>query len=135
MIFLTIKDEAPAVISKITTESTLYPGAENRVQTIISWETDELAVCQLFYHQGLAPLKEVDSLPLEIDFAQKHVQVTTNLLPATVYKFWMECFDDVENKTISEDFIMLTPTREENIIDIILRNFETTFGWVKGFNR
>lgn len=135
LIFLTIKDEAAPVISKINTESTLYPGAENRVQTIISWETDELAICQLFYHQGLAPLKEVDRLPIEIDFVQKHVQVTTNLLPATVYKFWMECFDDVENKTISEDFIMLTPTREQNIIDIILRNFETTFGWVKGLTR
>lgn len=134
LIFLTIKDEAPPVISKINTESTLYPGADNKVQTIISWETDEPSVCQLFYHQGLAPLKEVDTLPAEIDFTQKHIQVTVSLLPATVYKFWLECFDDVENKSISDDFIMLTPIREESIIDIILKNFETTFGWVKGLS-
>jgi len=132
LIFLTIKDEAPPVISKINTESTLYPGADNKVQTIISWETDEPSVCQLFYHQGLAPLKEVDKLPAETDYTQKHIQVTVNLLPATVYKFWIECFDDTENKSISDDFIMLTPVREESIIDIILKNFETTFGWVKG---
>lgn len=130
--FLTIKDEVPPIISKIRTESTLYPGADTKVQTIITWETDELSVCQFFYHQGLSTGDNVQKLDIEKDFAQKHVQVTTNLLPSTVYKFWVKCWDDVENETSSKDFSMLTPTREESIIDIILKNFESTFGWVRG---
>jgi len=132
LIFLTIKDMAPPVISKINTESTLYSGGENKVQTIVGWETDEPAICQIFYHQGLTPTDDAEKLEMEGDYTQKHIQVTTNLLPATVYKFWMECFDDVHNKTVANDFIMLTPSREESIIDIILKNFESTFGWVKG---
>jgi hypothetical protein len=130
--FLTIKDELPPAISKINTESTLYPGADNKVQTIVSWETDEMATCQFFFHQGFNAPEKVDTLPMEKDLTQKHVQVTANLLPSAVYKFWIECLDKVGNKSRSTDFIMLTPTREQNIIDIILKNFESTFGWVKG---
>jgi hypothetical protein len=130
--FLTIKDEAPPAISKINTESTLYPGSDNKVQTIVSWETDEMATCQFFFHQGFNAPEKVDVLPMEKDLTQKHVQVTTNLLPSTVYKFWIECLDKVSNKARSSDFIMLTPSRDQNIFDIILKNFETTFGWVQG---
>ncbi len=129
--FLTIKDETEPMISKVRTESTLYPGGDTKVQTIISWETDELAVCQLFYHQGLATGEDINELEIEEDYIKKHVQVTTNLLPSTVYKYWIKCWDDVKNEARSRDFSMLTPTREESIIDIILKNFESTFGWVK----
>jgi hypothetical protein len=133
--FLTTKDEVAPVISKVKTESTLYAGSDNKVQTIVTWETDEAAICQFFFHQGLVAPDKVDELPLEKDYTQKHTQVTANLLPSTVYKFWVECYDDVENKGRSADFIILTPTREESIIDIILKNFESTFGWVKSFNK
>jgi hypothetical protein len=129
--FLTIKDEVPPVVSRVKTESTLYPGSDNKVQTIVSWETDEQAICKFFFHMGLTAPEKVDELPIEKDFTQKHTQVTTNLLPSTVYKFWVECYDDVSNKSRSSDFIILTPSREENIIDIIMKNFEGTFGWVK----
>jgi hypothetical protein len=129
--FITTRDEYPPVISKVNTESTLYPGTENKIQTIASWETDELAKCQLFYHQGLVMVDEPDSLPREEDYGIKHVQVITNFLPSTVYKFWIVCSDEADNTAKSDDFTMLTPTQEESIIDIIIKNFESTFGWVK----
>lgn len=129
--FITTRDKYPPVIAKVNTESTLYPGSENRIQTIASWETDEPAMCQLFYHQGLVMANEPDTLEKEDDYTTKHVQVVTNFLPSTVYKFWIVCEDEAENKGRSEDFTMLTPTQEESIIDIILKNFENSFGWVK----
>ncbi len=129
--FITIKDEAPPVISKVNTESTLYPGSENKVQTIASWQTDESSICQFFYHQGLVVVDEGQFLPSEEELSIKHVQVVTNFLPSTVYKFWIVCKDEVGNQARSQDFTMLTPTQEESIIDIIIRNFESTFGWVK----
>jgi hypothetical protein len=128
--FLTIKDVVPPAISKVNTESTLYPGADVKVQTIVSWETDEAAVCQFSFHQGFNATEKVNVLAMETDYGQKHVQVTTDLLPSTVYKFWIECYDKVGNKARTSDYIMLTPTQEQNIIDIILKNFESTFGWV-----
>jgi hypothetical protein len=129
--FITTKDEYPPTITKVNTESTLYPGSENKVQTIVSWQSDEPAICQLFYHQGLVVVDEGESLAPEDEFALKHVQVVTNFLPSTVYKFWIVCEDDVGNQGRSQDFTMLTPTQEESIIDIIIKNFESTFGWVK----
>ena len=129
--FITVKDELPPAIAKVNTESTLYPGSDNKIQTIVSWETDELAQCQLFYHQGLVSIDEPQFLPAEEDYGLKHVHVVTNFLPSTVYKFWIVCADEAGNEIKSADFTMLTPTREESIIDIILKNFESTFGWVK----
>lgn len=129
--FITTRDEEPPVITKVNTESTLYPGSDNKVQTIISYETDEQSKCQLNYHRGIVSLEGEEQLPEENDFVTDHVQVVTNFLPANVYKFWIICRDDAQNIAKSQDFTMLTPSQEESIIDIILKNFEGTFGWVK----
>jgi hypothetical protein len=67
----------------------------------------------------------------EEDYGTEHVQVITNFLPSTVYKFWIICNDEADNVAKSQDFSMLTPTQEESIIDIIIKNFESSFGWVK----
>lgn len=129
--FITIKDEYPPEISKVTTESTLFPGTDNKIQTIASWETDEPSVCQIFYHPGLMFVDEPLQQPKEEELTVKHVQVITNFLPSTVYKFWIICNDEAENEAKSDDFTMLTPTQEESIIDIIIKNFESSFGWLK----
>jgi len=129
--FITTRDEEPPTITKVNTESTLYPGSDNKVQTIISFETDEASKCQLNYHRGIVSLDGDEFLPEEQDFVSDHVQVVTNFLPANVYKFWLTCRDDAQNMARSQDFTMLTPSQEESIIDIILKNFEGTFGWVK----
>ena len=130
--FTTTKDVVPPIISKINTESTLYPGTDNKTQTIISWRTDEPSTCQFFFHQGLTVAGEKpDSLTAEEDFITNHVQVVTAFQPATVYKFWIECNDKTLNKVKSEDYTMLTPAKEQSILDLIIKNFEGTFGWLK----
>jgi hypothetical protein len=128
--FTTTKDIIPPVISKVNTESTLYPGTENKTQTIISWHTDEPAKCQFFYGQGLAADNSPSTLAAEEDFTTNHVQVVTAFQPAMVYKFWLECNDKTLNKGKSESFTMLTPAREQSILDLIIKNFEGTFGWL-----
>lgn len=130
--FTTIKDEVPPVISRVTNESTLFPGAEAKIQTIVSWDTDELSLCQFSYRQGLATSgNDTEAQGKEVDFATHHVQVVVEFAPSTVYKFWVECSDRSGNRARSEDFVLFTPEKEKSIIDIILENFEGTFGWVK----
>lgn len=129
--FITVRDRHAPEISKVNTESTIYPGSDNKIQTIVSWRTDEPAKCQLFYHQGLIMTDEAKFLPQEEDYTVKHVEVVTNFLPSSVYKYWIECSDEAENTKKSEDFTMLTPTQEESIIDIIIKNFESQFSWMK----
>jgi hypothetical protein len=130
--FVTVKDTAPPIISNVTNESTLFPGGESRIQTIIEWITDEPAHCSLTYREGIAG--GVD--PTVIDskdtgYAAQHVEVIVDFAPATVYQFWLECADEAGNSVKSENYVLFTPIQEKNIIDIIIENFESTFGWVK----
>jgi hypothetical protein len=131
--FVTVKDEVAPIISKVNNESTLFPGAETKIQTIAGWETDEPALCQFFYSQGLAGVgdDQEESLEKEVNPVTEHVKVVVGFAPSTVYRFWMICEDLVGNSTRSEDFVLFTPEKEKNIIDIIIENFEGTFGWLK----
>jgi len=131
--FVTVRDVIAPEISKVNNESTLFPGEDTKIQTIMSWETDEPAMCQVFYTQGLVlPEGETgESMLPEPNPTTSHTQVIVGFAPATVYKFWMICKDESLNESRSEDFVLITPVKEKNIIDIILENFEGTFGWVK----
>jgi hypothetical protein len=132
MRFVTIKDVEPPIISKVTNESTLFPDSDAKIQTIVSWETDELTQCDFYYHEGLASTEKDTILPRQDEgYNEKHVRVIIDFRPATVYKFWVICADSSANSARSEDFVLFTPQKEKSIIDIILENFQGTFGWVK----
>lgn len=130
--FVTVKDTAAPIISNVTNESTLFPGGESRIQTIIEWLTDEPAHCSLTYQEGIAGGIE----PTTIDskdsgYSAKHTEVIVDFAPATVYQFWLTCADEAGNSVKSENYVLFTPIQEKSIIDIIIENFSSTFGWVK----
>jgi chitodextrinase len=134
--FTTIKDEQPPTISSVTVDSTLYPGEEQvRVQVVVNWKTDENAICQFFYQEGLAEGQEGTALTPETEYSQKHIQVITEFAPNSTYKFWMKCRDKSGNEKKSEYYTLLTPTKEKSILDIIIENLQATFGWVKKIGR
>ncbi len=133
--FTTVKDVSPPVIAKVTEESTLFASADVKVQTIVSWFTDEKAYCQFFYREGLNPEVEPVGTGLEKEPRTDHVEVIVEFLPSTVYQFWIECKDPSNNKSKSENFVLFTPNKEKSIIDIILENFQGTFGWVKNIGK
>lgn len=130
--FITVKDTAPPIISNVTNESTLFPGGESRVQSIVEWKTDEPAFCTMTYREGVAGGVEPTTIEAEsVTYTDKHVEVIVDFASATVYQFWLNCADDAGNKIQSENFVLFTPIQEKNIIDLILENFQSTFGWVK----
>jgi len=129
--FVTVKDTAPPIISNVTNDSTLFPG-ESRIQTIIEWLTDEPAHCTLSYREGITG--GVD--PTVIDsrdtgYSARHTEVIIDFAPATVYQFWLNCADEAGNAVKSENYVLFTPIQEKSIIDIIIENFQSAFGWVK----
>ena len=130
--FVTMRDVVPPTISKVTNESTLFPSEDTKIQTILSWVTDEPSTCQVFYIQGLVKSggDGGDALPPETGAVTSHTQVIVGLAPAMVYKFWMRCDDPSHNGAQSEDYVLITPIKEKSIIDLILQNFQGTFGWV-----
>lgn len=131
--FVTTKNLIPPLISQVDNDSTLYPGQDTTVQTVVSWATDEPASCNLSYTNSVtANTASVVSSTPEAAFLMKHVSVVTNFQPATVYKYWVTCTDEDGNTTSSEDFVLLTPEQQKSIIDIIMDNFKGTFGWLNG---
>ncbi len=130
--FVTVRDIASPIISNVTNESTIFPGSESRIQTIVEWVTDEPAYCLMTYREGVAGGTEPTVREKEkIEYNTRHVEVVVDFAPATVYQFWLNCNDQAGNKIQSENFVLFTPIQEKNIIDLILENFQSTFGWVK----
>lgn len=134
--FVTVRDVVSPLITKVKNESTLFPGEDVKIQTIFAWETDEPATCQVFYAQGLIAEggDNTSALPEELNPITVHTQVVVGFAPATVYKYWMKCKDPSRNESQTEDYVLITPIKEKSIIDIILENFEGTFGWVKNIS-
>jgi len=130
--FITVRDTAPPLITNVTNESTLFPGGESRIQTIVAWDTDEDSSCLMTYQEGAAGGVEPFTIEKEqVSYNKKHVEVIVDFAPATVYQFFLTCTDEAGNDVQSENFVLFTPIQEKNIIDLILENFESTFGWVK----
>jgi hypothetical protein len=130
--FITVRDTAAPIISNVTNESTLYPGGESRIQTIIEWLTDEPSSCTLSFREGITGGVDPTVIePEDESYVEKHTEVIVDFAPATVYQFWLTCADDAGNSVDSENFVLFTPIQEKNIIDIIIENFESTFGWVQ----
>ena len=130
--FITVRDIAVPIITNVTNESTLFPGSESRIQTIIEWDTDEPSSCLLTYQEGVAGGTEPFTVEKElVQYSTSHVEVVVDFAPATVYQFFLTCEDEAGNSVQSENFVLFTPIQEKNIIDLILENFEATFGWVQ----
>ena len=88
------------------------------------------------YREGVAG--GVDPITIEkenVQYSTNHVEVIVDFAPATVYQFWLNCTDEAKNTIKSENFVLFTPIQEKNIIDLILENFQSTFGWVKNITK
>jgi hypothetical protein len=124
--FTTGEDLNPPVIDQVRTDSAL--AQQDKVQTIISWLTDEPADTTLLYREGInAPEKEVK---VSDALVTQHIAVITIFQPGSVYYFRARSTDVSGNTATSGDFALLTPKRKENIIQIIISNFQEIFGWV-----
>jgi len=130
--FVTVKDTEPPIISNVTNESTIFPGGESRIQTIVEWDTDEPAFCEMTYQEGVVGGSDSYTIEKEnVSYTNNHVEVIVDFAPGTVYQFYLECKDESGNSVRSENYVLFTPVQEKNIIDLIIENFEKTFGWVK----
>ncbi|MDI6603230.1 MAG: fibronectin type III domain-containing protein, partial [Patescibacteria group bacterium] len=128
--FSTGEDIIPPEITQVRTDTALSPRGD-RVQTIISWRTNEPASSQVFYQEGIAPVEKMESTPLDKTLVTRHIVVITTFKPGTVYKFYVQSADAAGNLSQSTDYTVLTPHRRESVIRIIIKNFEETFGWMK----
>jgi hypothetical protein len=130
--FITSRDVSPPVITNVNNQSTLFADDDTKVQTILSWTTDKPTFCQVFFVLGLVKggAAQTQNIAVESNPVTNHLQVLTGFTPGSVYKFWVQCHDAEGNQAQSDDYVLITPVQAKNIIDLILANFQGTFGWV-----
>ncbi len=130
--FTTSKDDLPPQVTNVQTESALSQGKQLKVQTIVSWQTNEPTVGQVQYVKGVVTddAEFADKTALETTYSRKHVAVVTKFDSGTVYTFRITATDSSGNKTTSKVYTILTPKQKESVFQLILKNFEDIFGWV-----
>jgi len=130
--FTTSKDDLPPTINSVQTESALSQGKQLKVQTIISWQTNEPTIGYAEYVKGVVTTDQAfaDKTPEEVTYGRKHVAVVTKFESGQVYTYRIVVSDSSGNKTISKLYTILTPKQKESVFQLILKNFEDIFGWV-----
>ncbi|MBI5733083.1 fibronectin type III domain-containing protein [Candidatus Jorgensenbacteria bacterium] len=127
----TIDIKAPA-ISNLKIENALIPTRTDRLQTIVFWKTDEPATSQVFFEEGPGQTEKLSQqTPFQETLTIDHVVVLTLFKPSTVYRIQVVSTDGSGNRSVSPIQSVLTPQKGESIVDIITRNFEQSFGWLK----
>lgn len=135
--FGTKSDTTGPVIKDIKTEtSTVGSGETSRVQVIISWSTDESSTSVVEYGTGLGASDSEGNKSYEkktneeTTYNQSHIIILSDLKSSTTYHFRVKSIDQSLNASSSQDYTVLTPPKEESMLQIILKSLEDTFGWV-----
>lgn len=114
-------------ISNVTNESHLY--SRSKVQTIISWTTNNPSTTAISYSEDRSGKKEDLALPAVM--ANKHAVVLTSLNPGKIYYFTVQSKDEKGNMVVSEEYSLRTPRAQENVLEKIANNFKELLLQVK----
>jgi hypothetical protein len=129
----TNEDTTAPAITNFKVDSALVPGRTDRTQTIVSWKTDEPATSVVSYDEGAgsasAKLSQVKDAGLV--YTDTHVVILTNLKPGTIYRFQIVSTDDANNTTRLPVRTIVTPSQSESVVDIIFKNFDDTFKFMR----
>ena len=130
--FITLADTEAPKITSVKTESSIPSAGEDQVQVLVSWTTDEPATSQVEYRQGVAlgknyPLKS----RLDTNLTTSHLAVLSGFKTSDIYHFRAISKDRAGNEGASVDYTILTPQKKESLLQIIVKNLEETFGFLR----
>ena len=157
--FSTLIDTQAPIIEYVQTDMALISkGDQNSVQAVVTWKTNEPSTSEIIYAEGGAKNlptldstdnaasstgKKVSTEEVSVgndkftiakdggSLTSKHVLVITDFKPSTVYTFKARSIDEAGNVSYSKDYTVLAPSKEESVLQIIIKTFEDTFGWLK----
>ncbi|MFA6585679.1 MAG: fibronectin type III domain-containing protein [Candidatus Paceibacterota bacterium] len=128
----TLTDTVPPVISNFKLDSALVLGRTDKTQTIVSWTTDEPSTSIVYYEEGSgSPDKALANKQENSELSINHVIILTTLRPGTVYRFQIASRDNANNINTLPIRTIITPRPNESIVDIIFKNFDETFNFLK----
>jgi hypothetical protein len=129
--FTTTKDKNAPIISQIRTSVALSSRGDE-IQTIITWNTDEVSTSQIEYQIGFTNDAPIIQMSEDISLRQEHLAVITSFKPGSIYRFKVISKDSSGNRTKSKTNTLLTPQKRLTVTELIFKNFQQTFGWMKG---
>jgi phosphodiesterase/alkaline phosphatase D-like protein len=130
------RDVSAPVLSNFKVESFMVPGRADRIQTVVSWQTNEPADSVVEYNEGVGNSKKGFENRYEDlkDLTVTHTVALLNLKPETVYELQVTSADQFGNKTVFGPRTVITPKQAQSIIDVIFSNFNETFKFIKNIN-
>ena len=73
----------------------------------------------------------MDKTGLDTNMTKKHASVITKFEPGQIYTFKVESIDNSNNVFLSKTYTILTPKQKETVFQVIVKNLEGIFGWVR----
>ena len=127
------KDVISPTISGLKIESAILPGRTDLVQTAISWTTDEPATSIVEFQEGATRTGDALEQKEEVIDVQttRHSIVFTKLRPGGIYQIRVVSKDEAGNIGSSPVRMIVTPRETQSIFDVVIRNFEDTFQFVR----
>jgi len=131
----TTRDLKSPEISNVRINSALLPGQSNLLQTVISWLTDEPSTSQVYYDEGVSKSEDLARSVKQEGLTTEHILIVPSLKPSTVYRFRIMSTDQAGNVARSSVKTVLTPEKAENVIDVIVKNLQESFGFLKNLSK
>jgi len=102
---------------------------------IVSWQTNKPASTLVEYGEGVIggtyDKRSVEDTTLN----NSHTVIIKGLTPASSYHYRLVSADKRSNKTISQDYTFVTPSKEKSILQLIIKSLEETFAWTRNLNQ
>ncbi|MDP2703997.1 MAG: fibronectin type III domain-containing protein, partial [bacterium] len=129
----TQKDVLAPEVTSLNISNTLIPGRTDLVQTTITWKTNEPASSIIEYQEGATKTGDT----LEQREEKQNLETTdhsftiTKLSPGRIYQVRALSEDEAGNVGSSPVRMIVTPRQSESIFDVVIRNFEDSFQFVR----
>lgn len=119
-------------ISNLSVESTVIGvGDEARAQVIVSWDTDEPGSTQVEYGEGTSG-NYSQKTQEDANLTTNHIVTLSGLSPAEIYSIRALSKDKADNKSTSQDTVVVTPRSTKSAFNIVIENLSKTFKFLDG---
>lgn len=134
---MTSADTTSPVITNFKVDNALVPGRNDRIQTVVGWMTDEPANSVVYYEEGAGSIatsserqlaNKIDSLD---SYVGNHIIIIPNLKPGSIYRIKVSSSDESGNIRTFGPRTIITPRQTESVLDVIFKNFEDTFKFLR----
>ena len=128
-------DVTPPVISGFKVDSALVPGRTDKLQTIVSWTTNEPSNSIVYYQEGSATSNSNGEFANKVEdkdsYILNHAVILSSFKPGTIYQIKISSTDQAGNKANFGPRTIITPQQNQSIFDVIFKNFEDTFQFLR----